>query len=147
MLILAFVVCWTMPLGQPPCQQYPRTPLWLLPSQKSPNQPTPTLPVHSCHKPCIYLDSLRPQLKCKTGSSLSSHALLMQLHSPEAHSLLSVYQINSSPKAHLNFHILQEVLPDAPKWNVISLTPNGILCPSVPIILLTDRISTNAFAA
>ena len=71
----------------------------------------------------------------------------MQLHSPETHSLLSIYQINSSPKAHLNFYILQEVLPDAPKWNVIPLTPNGILCPSIPIILLTDCISMNAFTA
>ena len=49
-------------------------------------------------------------------------------------------KFNSSPKAHLNFYILQEVLPDAPKWHVISLTPNGILLVPLPSLSYYEPI-------
>lgn len=71
--------------------------------------------------PCIYGNSLRPQLKWKTGGwshSSPAFAHAIPIHLKHILSYLFIYllnKLNSSPKAHLDFYILQEVLPDAPR--------------------------------
>lgn len=63
------------------------------------------------------------------------------IHLKHLLSHLYLWKLNSFPKSHLKFYILQEVLPDAPKLNVISsLNPSGILFVALLLLLYYELI-------